>query len=217
MLLSVDNLRAYYGKLEVLHGVSICVDRGESVCILGPNGAGKTTLLKSICGLVSYEGEVLFEGLNLNGLKPYERIKLGIALCPEGRRLFLNMSVEDNLIVAGDDVDYAYKLFPRLKERRKEKAKNLRGGEQQMLAIARSLLLKPKILLLDEPSMGLAPIVVESLSRVIEEISKEVSILIVEQNVSLAMDISDRCYILTSGRIVDEGEVGEIDLSRYFK
>ncbi len=217
MLLSVNNLRAYYGKLEVLHGVTVEVDRGESVCVLGPNGAGKTTLLKSICGLVDYKGDVIFDGLNLNGLKPYERVKLGIALCPEGRRLFPNMSVEDNLLIAGDDLDYAYSLFPRLRERRREKAKNLSGGEQQMLAIARSLLLKPKILLLDEPSMGLAPIIVESLSDVICEISRSVSILIVEQNLSLALDVAERCYVLTSGRIVDEGRIDEIDLSKYFK
>ncbi len=216
-LLSVSNLNAYYDKLEVLHNVSLKIERGERVAVLGPNGAGKTTLLKAICGLVSYKGDIEFKGFNLNGLKPYERIKMGIAICPEGRRIFSRLSVEDNLSIVNRDTSPAYELFPQLKSKKREKARNLSGGEQQMLAIARALLLKPELLLLDEPSMGLAPIIVESLVEAINSISKEVSILIVEQNLQLASDVADRCYILASGKITYEGCMSEIDLKAYFK
>lgn len=216
-ILSVSNLKAYYDKLEVLHGVSLKIEKGERVAVLGPNGAGKTTLLKAICGLVSYRGDVEFKGFNLNGLRPYERIKRGIAICPEGRRLFSRLSVEDNLSIVNRDTNLAYELFPQLRNKRKEKARNLSGGEQQMLAIARALLLKPELLLLDEPSMGLAPIVVESLAEAINSISKDVSILMVEQNMQLASDVAERCYILSSGRITYEGCIDEIDIKSYFK
>ncbi|MDI9645158.1 MAG: ABC transporter ATP-binding protein [Archaeoglobales archaeon] len=216
-ILSVSNLNAYYDKLEVLHNVSLKIEKGERVAVLGPNGAGKTTLLKAICGLVSYKGDIEFKGFNLNRLKPYERIKRGIAICPEGRRIFSRLSVEDNLSIVNRDTNLAYELFPQLRSKRREKAKNLSGGEQQMLAIARALLLKPELLLLDEPSMGLAPIVVESLAEVINSISKDVSILMVEQNMQLASDIAERCYILSSGRITYEGCIDEIDIKAYFK
>ncbi|MEM2070304.1 MAG: ABC transporter ATP-binding protein [Archaeoglobaceae archaeon] len=216
-ILSVSNLNAYYDKLEVLHNVSLKIEKGERVAVLGPNGAGKTTLLKAICGLVSYKGDIEFKGFNLNRLKPYERIKRGIAICPEGRRIFSRLSVEDNLSIVNRDTNLAYELFPQLRSKRREKAKNLSGGEQQMLAIARALLLKPELLLLDEPSMGLAPIVVESLAEVINSISKDVSILMVEQNMQLAGDIAERCYILSSGRITYEGCIDEIDIKAYFK
>ncbi len=144
-LLEVEKLNAFYGKAHVLRDVSIAIDEGEAVAVLGPNGAGKTTLLNSICGLVRAEGRIVFNGEEISLLKPHERIRLGIAISPEGRRLFPEMSVEDNLLIAGDSdkLDFIYNLFPNLKEKRKQKAKNLSGGEQQMIAIARALCLSP--------------------------------------------------------------------------
>ncbi|WP_456468300.1 ABC transporter ATP-binding protein [Archaeoglobus sp.] len=214
-LLEVENLYAYYGKAEILRNVNIHVKEGESVAVLGPNGAGKTTLLKSICGLVETKGKILFNGMEISGLRPHERIKLGIAISPEGRRLFPEMSVEDNLLLAGngEKLEFVYDLFPNLKEKRRQLAKNMSGGEQQMIAIARALMLEPKLLLLDEPSMGLAPIVVETIAEVIEKIREEldISILIVEQNTQMAFDVADRAYVLASGEVVKEGEIGSLE------
>jgi len=214
MLLQVENLNAFYGKAQVLRNVNVEVEKGEAVAVLGPNGAGKTTLLKAICGVVNAEGKIYFDGIEISSLKPHERIRLGIAISPEGRRLFAEMSVEDNLLVCGDaeKLDFVYSIFPNLKNKRKHKAKNLSGGEQQMLAIARALMLEPKLLLLDEPSMGLAPIVVESVAEVIERVKEElgISILLVEQNIQIAFDVSDRIYLLASGQIVREGFVEEM-------
>ncbi len=214
MLLRVEDLHAYYGKAEVLRDVHIEVGKGEAVAILGPNGAGKTTLLNSICGLVKCRGSIQFQGREITKLKTHERVKLGIAISPEGRRLFSNLSVEDNLLLAGDGerLDFVYDLFPRLKERRNNLAKNLSGGEQQMLAIARALMLAPKLLLLDEPSMGLAPIVVDNIAETIARIREElkISILIVEQNLHLAFDVAERGYVLVRGEIVKEGDMVEL-------
>lgn len=214
-LLEVHNLNAFYGKAQVLRNVSIAVSEGEAVAILGPNGAGKTTLLNSICGFVKVEGRIVFDGKDITFLKPHERIRLGITISPEGRRLFPEMSVEDNLLIAGssDKLDFLYSLFPNLREKRRERAKNLSGGEQQMVAIARALMLEPKLLLLDEPSMGLAPIVVESIAERIETIKDElgISILLVEQNTQMAFDVADRFYILASGQIVREGSIEEME------
>ncbi|AAB91011.1 ABC transporter ATP-binding protein [Archaeoglobus fulgidus] len=214
-LLEVERLNAFYGKAQVLRDVSIAVDEGEAVAVLGPNGAGKTTLLNSICGLVRADGRIVFDGRDISALKPHERIKLGIAISPEGRRLFPEMSVEDNLLIAGDSnkLDFVYNIFPNLKEKRKQKAKNLSGGEQQMIAIARALMLEPRLLLLDEPSMGLAPIVVENIAERIETIKEElgISILLVEQNTQMAFDVADRFYILASGQIVREGTIEEME------
>ncbi|MBO8180178.1 MAG: ABC transporter ATP-binding protein [Archaeoglobus sp.] len=214
-LLEVHSLNAFYGKAQVLRNVSIAVSEGEAVAVLGPNGAGKTTLLNSICGFVKVEGRIVFGGKDITSLKPHERIRLGIAISPEGRRLFPEMSVEDNLLIAGspDKLDFLYSLFPNLREKRKEKAKNLSGGEQQMIAIARALMLEPKLLLLDEPSMGLAPIVVESIAERIETIKDElgISILLVEQNTQMAFDVADRFYILASGQIVREGSIEDME------
>ncbi len=214
-LLEIRNLHSYYGKAEILRGINIEVEEGEAVAVLGPNGAGKTTLLKSICGLVKTEGEIIFDGRDITPLKPHERIKLGIAISPEGRRLFPEMTVEENLRLAGNDerLELVYDLFPRLRERRDQKAKTMSGGEQQMIAIARALMLNPKLLLLDEPSMGLAPIVVENIAEVINRIRSEVdvSILIVEQNIHVAFDVADRAYVLASGQIVREGDIGDIE------
>ncbi len=221
-MLRIENLFAYYGKAEVLRDVWLHVDEGEAVAVLGPNGAGKTTLLNSICGLVKCRGKIYFNGTNIIGLKTHERIRLGIAISPEGRRLFPNLSVEDNLLLAGseDKLDFVYDLFPRLRERRKQLAKTLSGGEQQMLAIARALMLEPKLLLLDEPSMGLAPIVVDTIAEVINKIKEEldISILLVEQNMHLAFEIADRAYVLVSGEIVKEGKISELKLEEdYFR
>ena len=213
-LLEVRNLNSFYGKAHVLRDVSISVNEGEAVAVLGPNGAGKTTLLNSIFGFVRVEGEIIFEGKDITTLKPHERAKLGIAMSPEGRRLFPEMSVEDNLLIAGspEKLDFLYSLFPNLREKRKEKAKNLSGGEQQMVAIARALMLEPKLLLLDEPSMGLAPIVVESIAERIEKIKElGISIILVEQNIQMAFDVADRFYILASGQIVREGSIEEME------
>uniref|UniRef100_A0A7C2NG81 ABC transporter ATP-binding protein n=1 Tax=Archaeoglobus fulgidus TaxID=2234 RepID=A0A7C2NG81_ARCFL len=213
-LLEVRNLNSFYGKAHVLRDVSISVNEGEAVAVLGPNGAGKTTLLNSIFGFVRVEGEIIFEGKDITTLKPHERAKLGIAMSPEGRRLFPEMSVEDNLLIAGspEKLDFLYSLFPNLREKRKEKAKNLSGGEQQMVAIARALMLEPKLLLLDEPSMGLAPIVVESIAERIEKIKElGISIVLVEQNIQMAFDVADRFYILASGQIVREGSIEEME------
>ena len=214
-LLEIRNLHSYYGKAEILRGINIEIEEGEAVAVLGPNGAGKTTLLKSICGLVKTEGEIIFDGRDITPLKPHERIKLGIAISPEGRRLFPEMTVEENLRLAGNDerLELVYDLFPRLRERRDQKAKTMSGGEQQMIAIARALMLNPKLLLLDEPSMGLAPIVVENIAEAINRIRSEVdvSILIVEQNIHVAFDVADRAYVLASGQIVREGDIGDIE------
>lgn len=210
-LLKVENLNAFYGKAQVLRNVNISIDEGEAVAVLGPNGAGKTTLLKSICGLVQTDGRIIFDGREISALKPHERIRLGIAISPEGRRLFPEMTVEDNLLIAGseDKLDFVYSLFPNLREKRRQLSKNLSGGEQQMIAIARALMLEPKLLLLDEPSMGLAPIVVEKIAERIEAIKEElgIAILLVEQNTQMAFDVAERFYILASGEVVKEGSI----------
>ena len=214
-LLEAVNLKAYYDKAIVLHGINIRVDRGECVAILGPNGAGKTTLLKSIIGLVRIEGDIRFEGIDLTRYKPHERIRLGISICPEGRRLFPNMSVEDNLILGsqGDDyrdrLEYVYSLFPEIRRRRNSLAKMLSGGEQQMTAIGRALMSNPKLLLMDEPSMGLAPIVLARIRDALREIrgERDISILLVEQNIRLAFDLADRVYVLVKGDVVGEGPI----------
>ncbi len=227
-MLQVENLDAYYDKAKILDKINLNVEEGEVVAILGPNGAGKTTLLKSICGLVNVKGEVYLNGEKITDLKPHERIKRGISICPEGRRLFPNMSVEDNLLMGAifngnykKNLEYVFKLFPRLKERRKQSAKTMSGGEQQMLAIARALMSEPRLLLLDEPSMGLAPIVIESIAEALKRIKEElkVSMLIVEQNIHLAFEVADRAYILTKGKIIKESYVDELkDLEEdYFK
>ncbi|MCC6028423.1 MAG: ABC transporter ATP-binding protein, partial [Archaeoglobus sp.] len=198
-MLKVEELYASYGKGDVIKGINLEVLAGETVAVLGPNGAGKTTLLKAICGLVKTRGKIFFNGREISKLKTNERIALGIAISPEGRRIFPKMSVRDNLLITGSKkLDEIYEIFPRLKEREDQIAGTLSGGEQQMLSIARALMLKPKLLLLDEPSFGLAPIVIETISDVIRKIKERgVSILIVEQNLSLVADVADRVYVLS--------------------
>ncbi len=226
-MLDVECLSAFYDKAQILRDVNLRVGRGEVVAVLGPNGAGKTTLLKSICGLVRTRGRILFEGSDISELKPHERIRMGISVCPEGRRLFPNMTVEDNLRLGAlfedcdDRLRYVYGLFPKLKERRNQLVKTMSGGEQQMVAIGRALMANPKLILLDEPSMGLAPIVVEKISEALKRIKEElgISILLVEQNISLAFDVADRAYVLVKGEIVREGSTEELrDLEKeYFE
>jgi len=218
-MLKIKDLSAYYDKAQILYDISMSVNEGEAVAVLGPNGAGKTTLLNSICGIVDARGEISLDGKDLTNLKPHERIRSGISICPEGRRLFPNMSVEDNLLLGSQskkffekNIGYIFSLFPRLKERRKQMVKTMSGGEQQMVAIGRALMSKPKLLMLDEPSIGLAPIVINGISNAIKRIKDElkVSILLVEQNVHLAMDVADRVYVLVKGRVVKEGNVEEL-------
>lgn len=212
-VLEVKSLKAYYEKALILRGVDVDVDRGETVAILGPNGAGKTTLLRSIIGLVKTEGEIRFNGEDLTKLKPHERILKGIAICPEGRRLFPDMTIEDNLKLGArtkdcrDELEFVYSIFPEIKARRNHIAKMASGGEQQMTAIGRALMAKPKLLLMDEPSMGLAPIAIWRIRDAIKKIQKEteIQILMVEQNIRLAFDLANRLYILIKGEIVEKG------------
>jgi len=224
-LLEIEDLRSYYGRARILHGINLHVDEGETLAVLGPNGAGKTTLLKSICGLVITEGVIKFKGERLDGMKTHDRIKMGIGVCPEGRKLFPNMTAEDNLRLAAksdeceEELNLVYDLFPRVKELRNQKVKNMSGGEQQMVAIGRALMSNPKLLLLDEPSMGLAPIIIGKILEALRRIKNEtdISILLVEQNVHLALELADRVSVLVKGEIVREGDAKDMkDLERHY-
>ena len=213
MLLSVENLWVFYGPIEALHDVSIHVDEGEIVSIVGHNGAGKSTLLKTISGLLKPSaGVVNYQGKPLTGIDPDHIVQMGISQVPEGRQIFASLSVYDNLMAGAytrkdkdgvkQDIDMYCQRFPILGERLRQKAGYLSGGEQQMLAIARALMSRPKILLLDEPSLGLAPVIVDEVYRIIEEIRKDgTAILLVEQNANRALNVSDRAYVLSSGEI----------------
>lgn len=216
-MLKLDNLSVHYGAIEAVKNLSLEVREGEIVSLIGANGAGKTTTLRTISGLVrKTSGSILFQGEDLSKVPASLIVKKGISHIPEGRRIFPKMSVEENLelgaITRNDkqevarDFEKAFELFPRLKERKSQMAGTLSGGEQQMLAIARGLLSKPKLLILDEPSMGLAPIIVQEIFNIIKNINLEgTTILLVEQNANLALKISDRSYILKTGSIEMEG------------
>ncbi len=218
-LLEVEELNSYYGRAHILHGVNLNVEKGEVVAVLGPNGAGKTTLLNSICGLVKSEGKISFNGERIDSLKPHERIRRGIGVCPEGRKLFPFMTVEDNLRLGArnenceEQLKFVYELFPRIKELKNNIVRNMSGGEQQMVAIGRALMSNPSLLLLDEPSMGLAPIILGKILEALRRIKDEtdISILLVEQNVHLALELADRVSVLVKGEIVREGKADEMD------
>ncbi len=215
-ILKVDNINVYYGAIHAVKDISFHVDEGEIVTLIGANGAGKTTTLQTISGLLhSRTGSILFNNENLAGIPAHKLVSKGLAQVPEGRRVFLQMSVEENLEMGAyvrpnsevdDSIASVYEQFPRLKERRKQVAGTLSGGEQQMLAMGRALMSKPKLLMLDEPSMGLAPILVEQIFEIIQSLHKAgTTILLVEQNAQMALSVADRGYVLETGRIVNSG------------
>jgi branched-chain amino acid transport system ATP-binding protein len=226
--LELQDIHVAYGDRAALHGISMTVKAGEMVALVGSNGAGKTTTLRAIMGLQRpFKGQVLFDGDRIDQLTTPEIVTRGLALSPEGRRVFPRMTVHDNLLMGGylqsdaallrRGVEHAFERFPRLSERRKQLAGLLSGGEQQMLAIGRALMARPKVLLLDEPSLGLAPIRVQEISRIIEQICREegLAIVLVEQNARLALRLCDRAYVLESGRITLSGPGKELAESEY--
>jgi amino acid/amide ABC transporter ATP-binding protein 2, HAAT family (TC 3.A.1.4.-) len=227
-MLRLEEIEAGYGKIKVLWGISFEIKEKEIVCLLGPNGAGKTTTLKVISGLIKpFKGKIFFKDKEITNYHPYQRSKLGIALVPETRELFPYMSVEENLLVGLENsknknkkerIELILNLFPRLKEKRKQIAKTLSGGEQQMLAIARALTSNPSLLILDEPSTGLAPKIVSKIFEVLPKLREEgLTLFLVEQNVNLALEISDRGYIMENGRIVLEGNSEELKRNEKIK
>ena len=223
MNLEIKDLRVHYGKIEAIKGVSVRVNQGEIVTLIGANGAGKTTILKTISGLRPVSsGSITFDGEDINKIPAHKRVDLGISQVPEGRGIFPGMSVLENLEMGkfnrkdrksemDEDLDRIYFLFPRLKERTAQAGGTLSGGEQQMLAIGRALMARPKVLLLDEPSMGLAPQMIANIFRIITEINKTgVTILLVEQNAQQALQRADRAYILETGNIVKEAKASDL-------
>ncbi|MEA4993098.1 MAG: ABC transporter ATP-binding protein [Oscillibacter sp.] len=220
-MLSAEDLNVFYGSIHAVKGVSFDVNEGEIVTLIGANGAGKSTTLNTIAGLLhSKTGSVTFMGENLSKVPPHRIVSRGMALVPEGRRVFLQMSVQDNLEmgaytqkgagIAGD-MEKVYEQFPRLKERRRQVAGTLSGGEQQMLAMGRALMSHPKLLMLDEPSMGLAPLLVEQIFEIIQRLNKAGStILLVEQNAQMALSVAHRGYVLETGKVVTTGPSGEL-------
>jgi branched-chain amino acid transport system ATP-binding protein len=220
-LLEVEGLRAGYGPVNVLHHVNLSVEPREIVVILGANGAGKTTTMRAISGTISRRGTITFDGDDITAESPEQIVRLGIAQVPQGRGTFPELSVDENLRIGaytrtdGEvrlDVDLWYETFPRLSERRAQRAGSLSGGEQQMLAIARALMSRPKLLLCDEPSLGLAPLITKELFKIIADLNARwnIAVLLVEQNANLAMDIAHRVYLLETGRIVASGDTATI-------
>ena len=221
-LLEVRGLTVFYDAIQALRGISLKVPKGAIVCLIGANGAGKSTVLRAISGIKKpSQGEVLFNGQRVDGLAPHLLVQKGIVQCPEGRGVFPNLSVEENLDLGAyvrhdkaairRDLDHVMSVFPRLAERRKQSAGTLSGGEQQMLAIGRALMARPQLLLLDEPSLGLAPQVIELIFDTIQKINQEgTTILLVEQNAQLALQASSYAYVLETGTILLEGEAGRV-------
>jgi branched-chain amino acid transport system ATP-binding protein len=214
-MLELRDLHAYYGNIHALKGVSLYIDQGEIVTLIGSNGAGKSTTIRSISGLVppSRRGEIILDGKRIDRVPAHEIVGMGIAQAPEGRRIFPRLTVQENLEMGafhrGDgahirhDIDWVYTLFPRLKERTRQQGGTLSGGEQQMLAIGRALMARPRLLLLDEPSMGLAPILVEAIFQTIQDINKQgTTVLLVEQNALMALEVAHRGYVMQTGHIV---------------
>ena len=221
-LLSVDNLSAGYGKIRALHGVSLRVPQARIVCVLGANGAGKTTLMRALSGLLPVsDGQAVFDGQSIANVPAEALVRRGIAHVPQGRMVFAQLTVRDNLVLGGytrpaaevrDDIDRVLGYFPRLKERITSRAGTLSGGEQQMLAIARGLLAKPRLLMLDEPSMGVAPILKDAIFETLRDIRdrENLTLLIVEQDADIALDISDEGYVIETGRVVMQGPAAEL-------
>jgi branched-chain amino acid transport system ATP-binding protein len=214
-LFEIENLHVAYGKVEAVRGVSLVMQPGQIVAVIGPNGAGKTTLLAAVAGLLRWRGRVMYDGLDLARLDVEERVERGLCLVPERRELFGDMAVADNLLLGaysrrGNGADQSlrevYDRFPRLAERRRQKAQTLSGGERQMLALGRALMAKPRLLLLDEPSLGLAPIMVREILRIVASLREiRVSILLVEQNARAALETADYGYVLETGEITHQG------------
>jgi branched-chain amino acid transport system ATP-binding protein len=220
-LLEVEDLHAGYGQGLVLQGISFAVEQGQIVSVLGPNGAGKTTTLRAVSGMVSTRGRIALDGEDVRGRSPDRIARKGIAHVPEGRGTFTDLTVEENLLVGAfarrgggvrEDIDNCFDWFPRLEERRKQKAGSLSGGEQQMLAIARALMSRPRLMLLDEPSLGLAPILTRDLFRRLEEVvrAEGITVLVVEQNANLVLDFADYAYVLDGGKVAIEGDAGTV-------
>jgi branched-chain amino acid transport system ATP-binding protein len=228
-LLQTEDIRVRYSGLPVLHGVSVHINRGETVCVVGSNGAGKSTILRAIMASQTvFEGRILFEDAEIHRLKTEEIVRLGIVYVPEERMLFRPLSVEENLLLGAyvvsdarkvtENLDFVYTLFPRLKERRHQPASTLSGGEQQMVAIGRGLMSSPRVLMLDEPSLGLAPILVDEVLDTVRRLKAQgITILLVEQNVREGLDLADRGYVLQTGRIVTEGTGQELLQSDLFR
>ncbi|KWV48504.1 ABC transporter ATP-binding protein [Bradyrhizobium macuxiense] len=222
MLLNVKDLRAYYGKVQALHGLSFSLNEGSLTALLGANGAGKTTTLRAICNMVRFTGAIEFDGKPLVGRSIGKVARLGIAHIPQGRGALINMTVQENLQLGaitrknkfqiGSDIERIYNYFPVLKRRHTQQAGTLSGGEQQMLTVARALMLRPRLMLLDEPTFGLAPLIVRDLFGILGKINREdkVSILVVEQNAQLALELVDQVYVIETGRIVMAGNAKDI-------
>jgi len=220
--LEAKSLHAAYGQTRVLHGISFAMEEGTITTLLGANGAGKTTTLRALCGMVKTEGEIRFGGQRIDGRATEDIVRLGIAHVPDGRGTFVNLTTEENLRLGAytrkdrsaveGDLERIYGYFPRLKERRMQQAGTLSGGEQQMLAVSRAMMLKPKLMLLDEPSFGLAPLIVRELFSILRTVNERehVSMLVVEQNASMALNLADHAYLIETGRVVLSGTAEEI-------
>ncbi|MBW8904257.1 MAG: ABC transporter ATP-binding protein [Betaproteobacteria bacterium] len=221
-LLEVSGLRAAYGQTRVLHGIDFRLEEKSITALLGANGAGKTTTLRALCGMVRTEGEVRFAGRRIEGWRTEDVVRLGIAHVPDGRGTFLHLTTEENLRLGAytsrdktqvaQDLERVYGYFPRLKERSRQQAGTLSGGEQQMLAVSRALMLRPKLMLLDEPSFGLAPLVVRELFSILRTINAEsgVALMLVEQNAAMALNLAERAYVIETGRVVLHGSAADI-------
>ena len=217
-MLKVENLEYFYGRIHALRGVSFEIEQGDLCAIIGSNGAGKSTLMNSLIGLLDSTGDIYFEGEKLLRGKPHTRLEKGIVLIPEGRRIFPNLTVTENLLMGGytvkernTGIQHAFDLFPILKDRQKQRAGTLSGGEQQMLAIGRGLMANPKLLLLDEPSLGLAPIIVNTVMQTIKDINQQgITILLVEQNAKKALAIANKACVLEQGKIIQTGTGQEL-------
>jgi branched-chain amino acid transport system ATP-binding protein len=221
-LLEVSKLHAAYGLTRVLHGISFAMEEGSITTLLGANGAGKTTTLRALCQMVKTEGEIRFGGARIDGKATEDIVRLGIAHVPDGRGTFVNLTTEENLRLGAyarreragieEDLERMYGYFPRLKERRAQQAGTLSGGEQQMLAVSRALMLRPRLMLLDEPSFGLAPLIVKELFGILRAVNEKekVSMLVVEQNAAMALELADHAYLIETGRVVLSGSAEQI-------